>query len=71
MIDQNLPTPAQILARAADELRAATGRLDAAADWLRSDWPPGMSMTTAQAGRRNKMRKAIQRGKNAIEAALR
>ncbi|GAA1550472.1 hypothetical protein GCM10009827_083920 [Dactylosporangium maewongense] len=62
-----LPTPAEMLARADAELGAAHRALSAAADWLRSDWPPGHVLTDEQAGQRAAMRRAI----SAAQAAIR
>lgn len=63
-----LPTPDEILARAAAELDAAYRALTSAADWLRSDWRPlGSALTTGQARRRAAMREAIRAAKGAIE----
>lgn len=67
MRDDNLPTPAKMLELAAADLERAYEALDDAADWLRSDWPPGMALTGEQAGRRRRMWDAIAAGKAAIE----
>lgn len=61
-----LPTPAEILAAADRELDVAYGSLSNAADWLRSDWKPGTSMTKAQAERRTRMFRAITEAKAAL-----
>ncbi len=61
-----LPTPAQMLDHADAALGRAYEALGDAADWLRSDWPPGSEMTHEQAARRDAMFKAIRAAKGAI-----
>jgi hypothetical protein len=62
----NLPTPAEMLAKANVELDDAYRALGSAAEWLWSDWPPGYQMTEAQAAQRTRMVKAINAAKAAI-----
>lgn len=66
-----LPTPAEMLAYADGALGRAVSALDDADDWLRSDWPPGSTMTDGQAARRTAMFRAIGEAKAAIEQARR
>lgn len=61
-----LPTPAEMLRHADDCLERAYVALSEAAEWLRSDWPPGSVMTDEQAERRTRMFKAIGEAKAAI-----
>lgn len=64
-----LPTPEEMLAAAQRELTAAYRALGDAADWLRSDWPPGTVMTDEQAERRTRMFHEIGEAKAAINRA--
>lgn len=67
MQEHELPTAAEILSNAEDQIVAAYRALDAAADWLRSDWRPlGSSLTAEQAAARLAMREAITEAKTAI-----
>ena len=62
----SLPTPAEVLAAADRELDKAYRALSDAADWLRSDWAPGTSMTKAEAEQRTRMFRAIYDAKAAL-----
>lgn len=65
--EAHLPTADDILGRAEDCLDEAYRALGDAADWLRSDWRPlGSSMTVGQAARRDLLREAIGKAKQAI-----
>jgi hypothetical protein len=65
----SLPTPEEMFAEAERELDNAYRALSDAADWLRSDWKPGTSLTTAQAERRSRMQAEISTAKHAINQA--
>jgi hypothetical protein len=58
-----------MFAAAEQELHRAYRALGDAADWLRSDWPPGTVMTDEQAERRTRMFNAIGEAKAAINRA--
>lgn len=73
MRDDQLPTPAQMLLSADGEMDKAFAALQAAyvafsdaSDWLRSDWPPGCSLTDEQVQVKDRMFETIARGKRAI-----
>lgn len=62
-----LPTADEMLRRADEQLDAAYRALDAAADWLRSDWrPAGSPLTDEQSRRRAAMWTAIGDARIAI-----
>lgn len=62
-----LPTRGQMIANAAAELDKAELALDAALDWLRSDWTPvGSALTTEQAKARARMQREIATAKRAL-----
>lgn len=63
---ENLPTPEQMLDRAEHQLDKAYAALGDADDELRSDWPPGHTMTTAQVRRQQRMQTAISKAKAQI-----
>lgn len=64
----DLPTPIQMLTFADRDLNRAYAWLSSAAEWLRSDWPPGSTMTEEQAEQRTRMFRAIADAKGAINA---
>jgi len=64
-----LPTPDEMLDNAEENILDAYRFLDAAADWLRSDWHPvGSALTPDQAERRMRLRAAVTAGKHAIRS---
>jgi len=63
----NLPTPAEIIAKANAELTAAHRALGDARDWLLSDWD--VQPTAEQAATIRRMREAISQAKDAINQA--
>lgn len=70
--DSHLPTVEEILSRAAEELDQGRHHVSEAASWLRSDWQPlGSPLTSEQAGRRDRMWKAIEAAKVAIDQSKR
>ncbi|MFJ1539197.1 hypothetical protein ACIODS_11710 [Micromonospora chalcea] len=60
----NLPTPAEIIAKANAELNQAYRALGDARDWLLSDWD--VQPTAEQAATIRRMREAIGTAKDAI-----
>jgi hypothetical protein len=62
-------TPAAMFAAAQQELDQAYRALGDAADWLRSDWPPGTVLTDDQADQRDRMFEQIGAAKTAINRA--
>lgn len=66
-----LPTPAEMLARAQEQMDTAAEWLSSAATELWSDWPSGYVMTEEQTERRTRMFRAIHKAKAAIEEAKR
>jgi hypothetical protein len=68
--EAQLPTADEILFRARECLNDAYRALGDAGDWLRSDWKPlGSSLTDAQVRERDRIYKAIETCKNAINRA--
>jgi hypothetical protein len=62
-----LPTIEEMFANATASLNEAYRALGDAGDWLRSDWQPlDAELTTEQADKRTRMRKAITAAKQAI-----
>jgi hypothetical protein len=73
MRDDQLPTPAQMLASARADLDTAFAALREAyrafgdaSDMLRSDWPDGYELTDQQVADRDTMHKVIVTGKRLI-----
>jgi hypothetical protein len=62
-------TPAAMFAAAQRSLDQAYQALGDAADWLRSDWPPGAVLTDEQADHRDRMFEQIGAAKAAINRA--
>ncbi|MEU8023789.1 hypothetical protein AB0B88_16390 [Micromonospora haikouensis] len=66
-----LPTADEMIANADRLLDVAYRALGDAGDELRSDWRPGTSMTSEQAGQRARMQQAITKAKAAINEGRR